>query len=83
MKTAAPPPNPIGENIRTAREAKPMTQLALAHAIGWVGDDAGAQISRFESGAKEPRLSTLRRIAEALGVSLEKLLKTKPVPSGE
>jgi len=72
------PPRSIGDIIRDAREAKPMTQLALAHAIGWVGADAGAQISRFESGQREPRISTLVKIAGALGVPLETLIpKTK------
>lgn len=68
-------PTHIGANIRTARTNKPMTQLALAHAIGWTGKDAGAQISRFESGENEPRLSTLQRISVELGVTLESLLK--------
>lgn len=75
MPTVTKKPNPIGANIRTARLLKPMTQLDLAHAIGWTGADAGAQISRFESGSKEPRISTLQRIAEVLGVTLETLLK--------
>lgn len=73
MSTIAQTATHLGANIRNAREAKPMTQLALAHAIGWVGPDAGAQISRFENGMKEPRFSTLERIAKALGVPLNTL----------
>lgn len=72
-KTA--PPNHIGDNIRAVREAKHMTQLALGHALGWAGPDAGSQISRFETGQKEPLISTLQRIAEVLGVTIDKLLK--------
>lgn len=64
----------IGNNIRKAREAKELTQLALAHAIGWTGEEAGAQISRFERGKNEPRLTTLRRIASALEVTVDSLL---------
>lgn len=64
----------VGNNIRKAREASGITQLALAHLIGWAGPDAGAQISRFESGQKEPRISTLVKIASALGVKLETLI---------
>lgn len=64
----------VGENIRTARANAGITQLALAHAIGYNGDDAGAYISRVESGAQEPRLDTLTRIAEALGVTTCSLL---------
>jgi len=76
MPTKSPPkpPNIIGANIRAAREAKAITQLALGHALGWVGPDAGAQISKFETGDKEPRISTLQRIAEALGVSVSRLM---------
>lgn len=74
MSTPAHANSPIGANIRAAREASQMTQLALAHAIGWVGADAGAQISRFESGVKEPRISTLVKIARALRVPLDTLI---------
>lgn len=64
----------IGENILAARSEAGITQLALAHAIGYNGADAGAYISRVESGAQEPRLDTLSRIAEALGVTTCSLL---------
>lgn len=68
----------VGNNIRMAREAKGITQLALGHLVGWAGEDAGAQICRFEGGKMEPRLSTLQRIAGALGVTLESLLVSQP-----
>jgi ribosome-binding protein aMBF1 (putative translation factor) len=64
----------LGENIKTARTKKGMTQLALAHAIGYTGDDAGAYISRVESNTQAPRIDTLLRIAEALGVAMCSLL---------
>lgn len=64
----------LGENIQTARKAANLTQLALAHAIGYTGSDAGAYISRVESGSQEPRLDTLQRIADALGVAVCSLL---------
>lgn len=67
-------PATIGQRIKTARSNVPMTQLALAHAIGYTGDDAGAYISRVESGTQAPRVDTLQRIAEALGVSLCSLI---------
>lgn len=69
----------VGNNIRLARESKGLTQLTLAHAIGWT---EGAQISRFERGNIEPRFSTLQRIAEALGVSLESLLEQSATKKG-
>lgn len=65
---------PLGENIRLARSARGITQLALAHAIGYAGDDAGAYISRVESGHQAPRIDTLERIANALGVTVCALL---------
>lgn len=73
--TTSPPPNYIGANIKRAREAKKLTQLELGHLMGWSGDDAGAQISRFESGQKQPRITTLQRIAESLAVEIATLLK--------
>lgn len=64
----------IGQNIQSARKARNLTQLALAHAIGYTGDDAGAYISRVESNSQAPRIDTLQRIAEALGVTVCSLL---------
>jgi transcriptional regulator with XRE-family HTH domain len=64
----------LGENIRNARTKANMTQLALAHAIGYQGDDAGAYISRVEANVQAPRIDTLLRIAEALQVTMCSLL---------
>lgn len=73
-KRPKPSERALGENIKHARTAKGLTQLTLAHAIGYTGDDAGAYISRVEAGLQEPRLETLSRIAEALGVAVCSLL---------
>lgn len=64
----------LGENLRTIREGKSITQLALAHAIGYSGERAGSYISRVESGFMMPRLDTLTRIAGVLEVTLEMLV---------
>jgi transcriptional regulator with XRE-family HTH domain len=64
----------LGDNIKQARTAKGVTQLALAHAIGYTGDDAGAYISRVESDHQAPRIDTLQRIADALDVPVCSLL---------
>lgn len=64
----------LGSKIRSVRTTKGITQLALAHAIGYQGDDAGAYISRVESDTQAPRIDTLLRIAEALGVTMCSLL---------
>lgn len=66
--------NSLGANIQIARKRKGITQLALAHAIGYTGEDAGAYISRVESNTQAPRIDTLLRIAEALGVTVCSLL---------
>jgi len=70
-----PKPSALGLNIKQARTKANMTQLALAHAIGYEGDDAGAYISRVESNHQAPRIDTLQRIAEALGVAVCSLLE--------
>lgn len=64
----------LGTNLRKAREAKLMTQLALAHAIGYKGSRAGSYISRAEAGIGTPRLSKLVEIAAVLGITIEKLV---------
>jgi transcriptional regulator with XRE-family HTH domain len=75
IKSESPPKHrTIGENVQAAREAKGISQLALAHAMGWKGDDAGAHLCRIENNKAEPRVSTLRLIARALGVPVEQLL---------
>jgi len=75
METTAS--SPIGENIKTLRERKGLTQLALAHLIGYKGEDAGAYICRLEAGQQEPRVKTLQRIALALGTTVGKLLERR------
>lgn len=59
-------------DIRTARRSKKMTQEDLAAAIGVTS----AMISRYESGIASPPIEKLRRIAEALDVSVADLLET-------
>jgi transcriptional regulator with XRE-family HTH domain len=68
----------IAGNILAARNALGMSQTALAHAIGHRGEDAGAYISRIESGERVPRVETLVKLAAALGVTMGQLL-AKPV----
>lgn len=75
MEQATLKPNSlIGENIRAARENFGLTQLALAHKIGYKGEDAGAHICRLELGLHEPRVTTLRKIATALRTTVAALL---------
>lgn len=50
--------------LRLAREVKGWSQTKLGSEAGFTQ----AQISRLESGRREPRISTVRKLAEALGV---------------
>lgn len=65
----------LGRNIKSARIAANMTQLQLAHAIGFKGEDAGAYICRVEAGKQEPRLPIIIKIAARLRVNLESLIQ--------
>ncbi len=61
----------LGENIKNIRIAKGMTQGDLCRVL----DVDRAYMSNIESGKKNPTLSTIERIADALGVSVDVLLK--------
>ena len=67
--------NLLGKRIAEARELKGITQLQLAQAIGHTGPGvASSYISQVEAGKKIPKVETLIRLAEALGVTLQSLL---------
>ncbi|MEX2624728.1 MAG: helix-turn-helix transcriptional regulator [Acidimicrobiia bacterium] len=59
-------PQNVAELIRLARLEAGLSQAELAHRIG----SRQPVVSRWESGEDEPRLSTLRRILRACGLSL-------------
>lgn len=59
----------IGERIRALRLDAGMTQEDLAQRIGLKKQN----ISRYENSRVEPNIRTAKRIAEALGVSLEEM----------
>lgn len=59
----------IGENIKKTREQKGLSQKEVVSAIGM----GPAQYSRIENGKTDPSVSTLERIAHALGISLGEL----------
>ena len=60
----------VGVRVRTARKAAGITQTDLGRQTGF----DQAVLSRLERGKHDPRTQTLRRIAEALGLSLSALL---------
>jgi len=61
----------LGERVRRLREARGWSQEGFAHEGGLGRSFAGA----IERGEKDVRLSTLLKLARALGVSLSQLLK--------
>ena len=64
--------NKIGENIRKLRQQKKMSQDRLSKKA----DLALNTIVKIETGeSPNPTLETLQKIARALGVEIEKLLK--------
>lgn len=62
----------IGEQIRRIRTAKGLSQKEVITA----GKLDKAQFSRIENSKTDPSMSTIVRIAEALGVSLSELFAT-------
>ena len=61
---------PIGEQVRAWRAARGLSQRALAEKAG-VG---AVLVARLELGQTDPRLSTLAKLAEGLGLTVPELL---------
>jgi len=61
----------LGDNIKRIRTKKNMTQGDICRALNL---DRG-YVSSLESGKRNPTLAMIQRIAHALGVSLDELLK--------
>ena len=61
----------LGENLRKLRLKKNMSQVDLATAL----NVDRAYISNIENGRMNPTLSTLEKIAGALGISMSELVK--------
>lgn len=61
----------IGTRIAAIRASKGVTQSELAERLGLLSSES---ISRYERGERIPRISTLRRIAEALDSSIWDIL---------
>lgn len=60
----------MGEKLRVARQAAGMTQVQLAEAIGCKQKD----VSRWEAGLIEPGVLTVKKMAQALGCSMDDLV---------
>jgi transcriptional regulator with XRE-family HTH domain len=61
----------LGENMRKIREEKQMSQGDICRALNL----DRAHVSNIENGKQNPTLDTIEKIAQALGVSVDKLLK--------
>ena len=60
----------FGEKIKLYRENKKMTQNQVADILGV----SSATISKYESGALEPNIESLKRLAELFEISIDELL---------
>ena len=61
----------LGKNIKRIREQKKLSQGDICRALGY----DRAQMSNIEAGKGNPTLSTIEKIAQALGVASDELLK--------
>ena len=68
----------IAHRIRQTRETRRLTQAELAERAGL----PPATVSHFETGVRVPGTSTLRKLADALEVSLDYLLGRVDEPDG-
>lgn len=61
----------LGNNLKRIRTEKGLSQVDIARQL----DVSRGFVSNIESGKRNPTLSTLTRLAKALGVSTDELLK--------
>ena len=61
----------LSTRIRAARIAAGLTQAALGEALGV----SHTQIARWETGRAEPRIAALLKLAAALGVEVDSLIR--------
>jgi transcriptional regulator with XRE-family HTH domain len=64
--------------LRAIREGKGVTLRGLKKTSGV----AVATLARIEAGGYDPRLSTLRRLAKALRVTVAELIGERPIKKG-
>ena len=63
----------LGKRIARLRKAKDLSQAELAAACGW--ENGQARIGNYELDKREPTLSNLRTVADALGTTLMQLVE--------
>jgi transcriptional regulator with XRE-family HTH domain len=64
-------PGALGKNLRRAREQAGLTQEEVAERSGV----HATEVSRIEAGKRDPRTSTVERLAEAVEVPPSDLLR--------
>lgn len=69
-------PEEFKDRLRRAREARGLSQLDLANKTAEAGKPGlqPAAISHFETGQRSPSFENLRKLADALSVSIDYLL---------
>jgi transcriptional regulator with XRE-family HTH domain len=71
---------PLARRLKELREARGLSQMALAVRAGL----SLSMVALIEQGQREdPRVSTLRALADALGVSLDELAPSETPPPAE
>ena len=68
---ALPPPAAFARNLRAAREEAGLSQEALAERAGMHRN----AVALLETGKRDPRVSTVAKLAKALGIPAGELLK--------
>jgi transcriptional regulator with XRE-family HTH domain len=69
----------FGERLRALREARGLNQCDLALKVGTVQ----SAVCHWESGSRTPSFTSLENLADALGVSLDRLMRGHDyVPGG-
>jgi transcriptional regulator with XRE-family HTH domain len=63
--------NHVGEKVRFLRQQQQITQLELAHMLA----ASGSHMSNLEAGRKAPSLETIIRLADALRVTTDYLIR--------
>jgi transcriptional regulator with XRE-family HTH domain len=74
-RSSSPAIHALGPRLAAAREGARLTQAQLAEILGIRSPET---ISRYERGEREPRFSSLCRLASALGISVDDLLDASP-----
>ncbi len=70
-------PESFGDRLRKERDAKKLSQAELADKTGF----QPSAISHFESGRRSPSFDNLKRLADALNVTIDYLIGRKSEPT--